>query len=439
MKVVFVINSLTHYHILSDYIKFLGGIQKYELSSILVNKELASKEAYLEQYSKVIKLFEMNSDIKNKGNYDSEVKKKSGSKPIFFYWLYFIYLFWKHIKLQNKCNAIINSIQPDIAVISSDRYTSFDLFFAKICNKKKIKVVVLGIDYFYVESFESYLRSNSKRKITTIWQKVTAKFFPKQIFKVNNEKCLYYPAHLIWNLFLMNSLPKMPYLTGSRFVDQIHVDCELTKKKYLEFGIDENKIKVNGLLEHDLIFSAFQNKKTIKDSFHLDILKKTIVLAVPQGYEHHLISKELHFEIIESIIKAILKYPVNLVLSLHPKMDINNYLFLEEKYQLQISRKSLRDFIVISDLFISTYSSTVLWSSLLKIPCLIFDLYNLNYDCYRELKNVKCTIGLKDFEQNLEIKFNLLSSSNIESSFDNNYGVLDNKAFNRFEMSINEK
>ena len=437
MKVVFVINSLTHYHIFYDYIKKLNDLQSYEIFTVLVNSELISKEKNLSSISNVIKIFDPQLEVMNK-NKENKANKKSKRTFFFFIIFYFIYLFWKHFKIYKKCKKIFNSIQPDFVFISSDRYTTFDLFFAKYCNKNKVKVAVLGIDYFYVETFESYLKSNPSRKISTTSQKLTSLIFPKQVFFVNDVKCLYYPPHLIWNLFFINALPSQPYLTGSRFVDQIHVDSEFTKKKYIEYGVNEKLIRVVGLLEHDLIYSSCQRKEAIKLNFKLDPIRKTVVLAVPQGFEHHLIGKEAHFEIINKLILKILEHPVNLILSLHPKMDFNNYSFLEEKYQLQISRYSLREFIVISDLFIATYSSTVLWSSILNIPCIVFDLYDLNYTCYEELRNVKRTKGFVEFEDALKLIMSDLHTNKDSKPSDSQFGLLDNKVFERFLKNLNE-
>lgn len=436
MKIVFVINSLTHYHIFFDYIKKLNEIKKYDIYSVLVKPELDSKVNNLKSFSNIIKIFE-SKETSQDNNKDAKIGH-SKKKRFYFYFFYFFYLFWKHFKLLKKSRDIFNSIQPDFAFISSERYTTFDLFFAKTCNKNKVKVAVLGIDYFYVETFEGYLKSDKNRKIHTSSQKITSLFFPKQTFTVNNEKCLYYPPHLIWNLFFMNSLPSLPYLTGSRFVDQIHVDSEFTKKKYIDFGFNPKLIRVVGLLEHDLIYHSLNNKEKIRQDFNLDSNKKTVVFAVPQGFEHNLVSKEEHFEIINKLVDKILQYPVNLVLSLHPKMDLNNYLFLEEKYSLKISRISLREFIAIADLFVATYSSTVLWSAILNTPCLIFDMYELNYNSYGELQNVVRTKGFAEYEENLDKLIRNLDTKHEANRYNTNFGYLDNKVFERFLSNINE-
>jgi len=88
------------------------------------------------------------------------------------------------------------------------------------------------------------------------------------------------------------------------------------------------------------------------------------------------------------------------LISLHPKMDISKYRFIEIDYGIPILTEPLKDILPAADCFAATFSSTVEWAVLCEIPSIVFDFYGLNYDMYDNYDGivlVKKKPDLEDF------------------------------------------
>ena len=166
-----------------------------------------------------------------------------------------------------------------------------------------------------------------------------------------------------------------------------------------------------------------------------------VILALPQLYEHQLLSKEQHFAEIEYLVSTISKYSTDVLVSLHPKMDKVHYLFLEKKYNVVIAEQNLIDIIHLAKIFISTYSSTVLWSVALGIPSIIVDFYTLNYSYFKNFKGVGIFSEKQSFEAYLVelLKFGkLYKSKEIDQIKDSKNTVMDGNCISNLIKLINE-
>lgn len=393
MIYLFCIQNTTHYRTLFDYIKELSV--NNEIVTYLVRPELERLSEELSKFSKVYRVYKGN----DKPKFEKIKSNNKNSKGWVRTTLSFFYMFKKNIQIYLKCRKIINNLRPDRVYISSDRYINFDLFLAIVCLKRKIPVIVTGVNLFFVKNTGAYYKTNPSREIKTYGQKLISWFLPNQVFFYQDKKCLFYEPYVIINLYLMRCLPKIPWLNGSTFVSETHVDCEKTKEIYIRSGVKSDIVKVTGLLEYKFLNSSKNNIKNICEEFKILKNEFIVIFALPQLYEHNLISKEENDLIILKIMKILIGLKnCRIIVSLHPKMAEKDYLYLVDDFQVQISHLPLRNILPIANVFISTYSSTVLWSIMLGIPSVIYDFFNLNYQVYDENKGVYVTKEWEDFE-----------------------------------------
>lgn len=91
----------------------------------------------------------------------------------------------------------------------------------------------------------------------------------------------------------------------------------------------------------------------------------------------------------------------NVLISLHPRMDPAQYQFLEKEYHLPIARQRLAEILPAADLFLATFSSTVLWAVLCRIPCLVVDFYNFGYNDFDFITGVEQVDRREEFAPRL--------------------------------------
>ena len=446
MRILVVIHSLSHYRWLEPYIKTLCE-NNVKLNIYLVKIELERHYEEIKAYgivNRVYKLQKNKKPLARKLISFLNLEVKIILKKFFFLPLYFIevYRLSKYLKYWNKyANDLLDNIKPDLVLLSAERYIDLELSLAYFATKRKMKTMVVGIDYFFVDGIEGYARQKNRTPVHTsdLFTKYTARRFPNQTFEAYDTKYLFFQPHFIWLLYFYKMQLFKPYLIGSSYIDYIIVDCEYTKNYYVNEGISEDNVYSIGNLENDDLNNSIKEKNRILQSLVtkkiINLNKKIIILGVPQLYEHNLLSREKHFKEIKYLVDSISKENINLILSLHPKMNRSEYDYLEKK-NVVISEYKLKNIMAISDIYISTYSSTVLWSIQLGIPSILVDFYDMNYKSYNQFEGVVKFTNKYKFE--LYLKTLIQDESKYlehkQKQFKNSLklGILDGKSSDRF-------
>ncbi len=228
---------------------------------------------------------------------------------------------------------------------------------------------------------------------------------------------------------------------GGGYSDILCLPNYQMNKHYIQNGVDSNKIKVLGDTSHDQLYLNYKNRVNIKQILlekYSFINKKIIIVALPQLAEHDILPWNKHWEEINYLIKSLNELNENILISLHPKMDRKKYEFLEDKYNCTILDERLADVLPIADIFVATFSSTVLWSILCGIKTVVVDFYGLNYTMYDFLTSIKKV----DKKENLETALKTTLIEEIDFSKDwkslSRDEVFDGKTIQRYINLINE-
>jgi len=175
-----------------------------------------------------------------------------------------------------------------------------------------------------------------------------------------------------------------PWVLGAGFSDYMLVDSEREKRRLINLGGEVDKYFVTGQMSHDQVFEANKSSDDLKSIYRTKYnltYDDIILLAVPQYYEHGLCEKDIHFDLIGDMLSRLSELKVNIILSLHPKMNREDYeMFTLVSENVIIIDESLSSILPICDLFISTYSSTVSWALLCNKRVVIVDHVGLGYD-----------------------------------------------------------
>ena len=83
-------------------------------------------------------------------------------------------------------------------------------------------------------------------------------------------------------------------------------------------------------------------------------------------------------------------------------MNPKDYQFLGKKYKCLIVQERLSKVLPVADIFISTYSSTVIWAVLSKVKCIVVDFYKLDYHMYDYLTSITIIKDRNRFKQIVE-------------------------------------
>jgi hypothetical protein len=271
-------------------------------------------------------------------------------------------------------------------VTMGDRHYGYELSFLRYCLQYGKKSVIVPIAKAASPTAIAIASRNNKNLDASL-HLLLRTLFPRQCYYDSiSEKLLFYykPSEMI-ALYLNRMLPANPWVIGGGASQRVLVDGEEALDALVTLGCEPQKIEITGHSSHDTIFHAFTNQKNLKAELIQEYgfgARNIIVLALPQLAEHNILGWDEHWQEIEFLMQSVSNIDSNVLISLHPKMDYNEYAKRAERFDLAISRKSLAQIIPVADIFMSTFSSTVQWSILCEIPTLIFDFYNLNYKIY---------------------------------------------------------
>lgn len=309
-------------------------------------------------------------------------------------------LFWSQLFLndyryyyKNLTNIVKNNNVSLFVTIHDKEYFSINNALLKIAKDLNIKII---LPYFMSVNPDSKYLVVKNNPLYTLDKK--SPFFQKVIFKkLNIPKYKDYyplPAYLMFALYRFGTLSKMPWLDGAGLSDLIILSNETGKRLHLKMNIDENKLRIIGDTALEDLYNNFLRKDSLKQNiykkYRINNSKKIMLVNLSHWWEHNMADKDTHFNIVHNTIETALKFKdeYGLILLLHPSMKLKNYKYLEKKYNIFIANEKTIDILPVVDVYVTNYSSTVVWSLLCNIKTIVVG-YHEKLNLYNDFKSVK--------------------------------------------------
>lgn len=291
-----------------------------------------------------------------------------------------------HCGYYKKMSEIIfHEFNVDLFITLTDRHSDpkeMGLFAAvKVLNIPMFLPFIMGwnpiSNYLAIKDNNSFTLT----KKSSSYQHAVFKKYAYQAYKEH----YFYHAFKFKVLDKLGILSKMPwYNGGSPISSMVSVPNKLTYNKHPNMGIDRNKLRILGDLSYIPLYNVYKNKKIHKENimnkYNLQY-KKIIIISLANWWEHNLSDEKTHWNIIKNTIESTLEgsCEYSILISLHPSMKLENYIFLEKKYDIKILEERLMHVLPIADIFVADQSSTVPWAIICGIKVLIICYYkNLN-------------------------------------------------------------
>lgn len=290
--------------------------------------------------------------------------------------------FFINIKIFKDLNKCFNRFSPDLLFVYSDRSLGFTPHAIKWMHKKNRKVFELQIayssTYFLLQNrinSDEHCGKNFINRLVNLLYPYHRKFHEGRPIQFYSWKDLFI-------LIMFGSVPKYPWYTGHSFSNYLFIES------YFRFrNLDYSNCRqiVNGRIDFDDLYNHYHKVSSIKAElfqkyFKKSPCKKSIILSLPQFAEHQLMSNararsEINF-FIQNIISNTNYY---VFISLHPKMDYNDYKDLSKLSSriAVVEKYSLSQFIMIGDLFFTYFPSTISYAIVCGIVPILINYYNL--------------------------------------------------------------
>jgi len=293
------------------------------------------------------------------------------------------------------CKPFFESFNPNIVMVNGDRHLRLEPAVLKLSKEYGIKSIV---PYFTYSFDLGPLKSCRGRSLLekTLKSPILTHFahykFRRRCINFAGKPYLFYPPSQMLALHKFGTLSDYPWYIGNGLVDVVCIDSKHSFHRYSKNKVPNNKLRVVGDIAYDSLYHSFSNRETnreeIQTKYSLNPDKKLIVCALPQLAEHGFCSWENHWKEIEFLVDSLASQNESLLLSLHPKMAVQKYKYLEDKFDCKIVEERLFKILPCADLFVATFSSTVIWAVLCGINSVVVDFYDLNYSMYDFLSSV---------------------------------------------------
>lgn len=192
------------------------------------------------------------------------------------------------------------------------------------------------------------------RKIESVIVFCVRRFLPHH---VNHDGRLFYDPIGYLSLLFFRAVPERPWVKGTlRYTSKLGVESMLAHQKLIEAGIDESKLVLTGMPVYDLMDFS---KDTMK------VKKQVLLCALPQYGEHGAMNVAAAIPIIEEILRAFKAFSGSVIISLHPRMDPDDYRHIIESYGYQCEVGNIDVLLKKATIFFAASSSTTIYSSLI--------------------------------------------------------------------------
>ncbi len=319
----------------------------------------------------------------------------------------FIYYLWVFFRAQ----IIFNKFSPDVILANSDRSSGIEPMFLKIARKKKVRIIIP----FYVNysDMNGCVKTRLNRPLCTVSKNspIITKYFAKkyrypQVIESDKKEILFFEPSKLFFHDKLGTLSDNPWYMGNGLSDVLCIASRVACEEYHARGVCEKKIRIVGDIIYDRLRTNYlrrtEIKKDVIKKYDLNKDRRIIIIALPQLAQHGFLSEKEHWNEINYLVRKTTNVDCSVLLSLHPRMNPENYTFLEKQYNCRILAERLYAVLPIADLFIATYSSTVTWAVLCGINTIVVDFYNLNLIYHDALETVKTIKIREDFVPQIE-------------------------------------
>jgi hypothetical protein len=294
-----------------------------------------------------------------------------------------------------EANALLERELVAALVLMGDRHVGWETALIKAANQRGIPSLIVPIAQSFPETAARLrLRKQDVDRcygMQTLSNRIAGALFPNWVYEFEGSRLLFSPGVQSVVAWALGIMPENPWTIGGGAATRMAVESPHLRRMFVEQGIPAEKLVVTGKPSVDQIYEAMQpaNQHIIREELGIPEAEQVLLCAVPQLAEHRLMSWSQHWQEIEFLLATFAQLKnVSIVLSLHPKSDPSEYRPLADQYGTTLAKRRIYELLPACDVFVATFSSTVMQAIGLSKPTVIVDFYSLGYTFYDDAPGV---------------------------------------------------
>lgn len=283
------------------------------------------------------------------------------------------------------------------ALIVCDHYFGLlQALFIKAGREVGVKTYCIPFVYHRPEDVKRGWSENENlvKKTNGMVGSFIAKKYPKWVFEWKDKKVLWrLPSEVIGIKMLGMDLDD-PSAGGSEHYQRIFISGDIAEQRFRSYGVKRDKLCSVG----DVAFDFFQSPENRRVDG-----KKTIVYSIVPFIRGHSRGNLYgsYNGYIASYIKVLKEFDKagwRVICNPHPNTP-EDVCSLFEAQGLEVIKNDMAEVISMADLYITSYSTTLLWAAALGIPAIDHDIYSMGHFGTNEISTIKTIRGLPEFDK----------------------------------------
>lgn len=271
---------------------------------------------------------------------------------------------------EKKVREIFEKYVPKALILYSDRRGGYESLVIKIAEEYKIPrliapIVTCGNPYSLINNPTNGYRINCNSR-TPLACKLIMKYYPNSYIRNNNMYIFYDYPGVTFAKYYMNTLSDNPWIPGgggSTFIGFVDSKDYGYCKTALGTNWAKEKAKVLRSIEMTSVYRSFQMRNQMKEFYRekYDLDGERIVILALSGYTEarNTFSYNISMSNYIKIIKAAIDVFGSILLSLHPRMNREDYPMFESVQGCRVLEERLYKVISICDVYIGFEISSI--------------------------------------------------------------------------------
>jgi hypothetical protein len=285
-----------------------------------------------------------------------------------------------------------------LLILMGDRHVGLETALVRLANEKGVPSLIVPVALSTPEVAAQYrLRQPHSQAYTlhTPLHKLAAMLFPHWVYQYRGQALLFYPLWEALSAWALGLMPPNPWALGGGHATRMAVESPRLKEMFAAQGVPESKMVITGKPSMDditdLLAQSSERRAARCMQLGIDPAKRIILCSPPQMGEHKLLSWDEHWEQIDFLLRTLTSFMgCQVVLTLHPKSRLEDYQPRAQRYGAIIAQDaSVYELIPLCDVFVATYSSTVVAAIGAHKPVVVVDFTDLSFPFYNDCAGVE--------------------------------------------------
>jgi hypothetical protein len=282
--------------------------------------------------------------------------------------------------------------EVSIIIMAEDNTYFNTAVWIKAGHKQKVPSLVVPYTISNpIEQAESALY-DILLKIDTFPKKMVKLFFPRWVYTHKQIPLLRLPWYSIVAREWFRIAPSNPWMLNSGYADAIAVESIAMQKYYLKGKLSPQVLHLTGTIVDDVLNESLAHKekyrKKLNEEMDLDPKKPILLVSlIPNGFPHP--CEFMNYQELASFFGLLTtRYKNwNVIISPHPKQN-KSELEAIPALRGKMTWIDSAHLVPLSSIYVASISATIRWAIACGIPVINYDMYQFNYDDYRQIPGV---------------------------------------------------